>query len=77
MLLHQIGEVGQVAAALLGCRGLPLALKGFPRRGDSDVDILFCGLMDGADWLLVCRVDSFECLAVYAFDELVVDESVA
>lgn len=75
MLLHQIGQVGKVAAAGGGVDLSPFALKGLAGGRDGGVDILFGGFVDGNDGFLGSRIDGFESLAVDAFDPLVVDES--
>lgn len=41
----------------------------------GDVDVLFGGLVDGGDGLLVVRVDRFKGLSLSTFDELIVDEA--
>lgn len=74
MLLHQIGQVGKVAASSAGVGFPPFALKSLAGGGDSNVDILLGGFMDGDYGFLVGRVDGLKGLAVDAFYPFVVDE---
>lgn len=74
VLLRQVRKLEQQNAALLGCGLAPDALEGLSRSGDGKVDILLCGLTDGADDLLCCGVDDLEGLFVDTFNPLVVDE---
>jgi len=41
---------------------------------DGNVDILWASLVNGADWLLVGRVESLEGLALLTLDPLSIDE---
>jgi hypothetical protein len=54
----------------------PCCVKGLSCCGDSNVDILLGGFLDGADNLFVRGVDGLEGLAIDTLDELVVDETV-
>lgn len=76
MLLHQVGQIGEVTASSTGIDFPPFALECFTGGGDSDIDILLGGLMDGDNGLLVGGVDGLECLAVDTFHPFVVDEAV-
>lgn len=73
--LHQLGQLDQQLATVLRCNLAPWAIKGLPRGGDGNVDILLSGLGNGADDLLSGGVDDLEGLLVYALDELIVDET--
>lgn len=76
VLLKEVGELGQQAAAV-GCADLgPGAVESSSGSLDGDVDILLGGLVDGADDLFVGGVDDLEGLALDTLDELVVDEAV-
>ena len=75
VLLAELGQLQQVDAALLGGDAAPLALKGLPRGGHGDVDILLGGLVHRADDLFCGRVDDLKRLLLDTLDELVVDEA--
>lgn len=75
VLLEEGGELVQEFAAVLWGLLSPWALKCLAGGCDCDVDILFGGLLDGADDLLGGWVDDLEGLAVDGLDELVVDET--
>lgn len=74
ILLNEIGEVDQHLAAVLGGLLPPRALECLSCRRYGDVDILLCGLVDGADHFFCRRVDGLKGLSVDALDPLVVDE---
>lgn len=76
MLLHQVGQIGEVSASSTGVNLSPFALESFAGGGDSDINILLGSLVNGDDWLLVGGIDGLECLAVDAFHPFVVDEAV-
>ena len=74
VLLEEVGQLGQHAAAVRRGDLGPGAVESLAGGLDGDVDILLRGLVDGADGLFVVRVDGLEGLAVERLDELVVDE---
>lgn len=74
VLLEQVGELEEVDATLLGSDIAPDTLESLAGSGDSDIDILLGGLVDGADDLLGSGVNDLEGLLVDTLDELVVDE---
>ncbi len=61
---------------MVGSHFSPFALKGLPSCSDGDIDILLGGFGNGADDLLVRRVDDLKGLLVNALNELVIDESI-
>ena len=74
VLLKQVRELGQHAAALGRGDLCPGAVEGLAGGGDGDVDILLGRLLHGADGLFVVGVDGLERVAVDGLDEFVVDE---
>ena len=76
VLLGDIGQLVQKLASLLRGDFAPLALEGLAGCGYSNVDILLCGLADGADDFLSRGVDNLEGLLVTTLNPLVVDEAV-
>lgn len=72
--LHQVGQLGQQAAALGGDHLAPGALESLTGRGDSSVNILLGSLVNGGDGLFGGRVGGLEGLALSTFDVFVVDE---
>ncbi len=75
MFFHQVGQVGEIAAAGARVDLSPFALESLAGSRDGDVDIFLCSLVDSNDGFLVRRVDGLEGLAVDTFDPFVVDES--
>lgn len=74
MLLEEICKLAEQLSSVLGCLLSPATLKSLAGGGNGNVDILLGSLVDGANNGLVGGVDDLEGLAVYTFDELVVDE---
>jgi hypothetical protein len=76
VLLDELGQLEHVSTALSRGHLLPRALKGLARSGDSNVDILFVGLVYGADHLLGRGVDDLKGLLVDALYKFIIDEAV-
>lgn len=74
VLLDQVGKLEEVDATLLGSGLAPDTVESLAGGGDSKIDILLGGLVDGADDLLGSGVDDLEGLLLDTLDELVVDE---
>ena len=72
--LHQVGQLGQQAAAFGGGHLAPGALESLAGRGDGSVDILLGSLVDGGDGLFGSGVGGLEGLALSTLDVFVVDE---
>lgn len=72
--LHQVGQLGQQAAAFGGGHLAPGALESLTGRGDSSVHILLGSLVNGGDDLFGSRVGGLEGLALSTLDVFVVDE---
>lgn len=76
VLLEEIGQLGEHASSVGRGDLLPFAIESGAGSLDGHVDILLGGLVDGGDGLFVVGVDGFEGLALYTFDEFIVDEAV-
>lgn len=74
VFLDQVGEVDQQLATVLGGLLSPCGLKCLSCGSYRNIDILLCGLVDGADNFFSGGVDGLEGLAVDTLHPLVVDE---
>ena len=74
VLLHQVCQPQEHDTPLLWWRRPPAALEGLSSRGDSDIDVILCGLTHGADSFLGGGVDDLDLLLVLALDPFIVDE---
>lgn len=75
MLFHQVSQLDEHAATICWGDMFPGSVEGGTGSGDGDIDVLFCGLVDGGDGLFVVGVDGVKGPALDALDELVVDEA--
>jgi hypothetical protein len=73
--LEEVCELVKSLSPVARCLLSPFALKSFACGGNGDVDVLLCGLVDRGDYGLVGGVDDLEGLALYALNELIVDEA--
>ena len=73
--LEEVGQFHETFASLFRSDEPPCLLERLARSGHGNVNVLFCGLMNGYDGFLGARIDGFEGLAIDAFDEFVVDKS--
>lgn len=76
VLFDQVGKVDQQFATVLWGLLSPDCLVCLSGSSYRNIDILLCGLGDGADNFLSRWVDGLEGLAIDTFDPLVVDEPV-
>jgi hypothetical protein len=74
VLLNQIGEVDEELASLLWRLLLPCSLECLAGSSYRDINVLFCGLVNGADNFFGSGVDRLEGLSVDALNPFVVDE---
>lgn len=74
VLLHQVGQIGEIAASSAGVNFGPFSLEGLAGSSDGDIDIFLGGLMNSDDRFLVGRIDGLEGLPINAFHVFVVDE---
>lgn len=76
ILFEKICKFHKISASLLCGDVPPRCLKGLAGDGDGMVNIFLRGFMDFANRFFGGGVDDFESLAILAFDEFVVDETV-
>lgn len=74
VLLDEVGKLDQHNASVTRGDLAPCSLESFPSGGDSEIDILLCGLADGGDNLLGGGIDGLELLFVNTLDPFVVNE---
>ena len=74
ILLNEVGKLGHVNTALLGCDLTPGPLEGLACGSDGNINILLSGLGHRGDDFLRSWVDDLKGLLVNTLNPLIVDE---